>query len=179
MARRFFYDTEFIEYPPRLKDGRSRKGTIDLISIGIVSEEGKAFYAINSHFDPTMANQWVTDNVLSKLPERESPEWMSLPAIKKKVLDFLRPSEDDPVELWAYYADYDHVALCWLFGAMIELPEGMPMLTMDLKQLAQHLGDPDLPEQGEGEHDALEDAKWNLEVFKVLQDKARESDIVL
>lgn len=37
-------------------------------------------------------------------------------------------------ELYGYYSAYDHVALCWLFGKMIDLPKGFPMFTIDLKQ---------------------------------------------
>jgi hypothetical protein len=56
---KYFLDTEFIE------DGV----TIDLISIGIIAEDGREFYYINEEFDPTKASQWVVDNVLSKLPK--------------------------------------------------------------------------------------------------------------
>src|SRR4051812_12087398 len=55
---KFFLDTEFIE------DGV----TIDLISIGIVAEDGREYYAVSSEFDPTKASQWVKDNVLVHLP---------------------------------------------------------------------------------------------------------------
>jgi hypothetical protein len=37
-------------------------------------------------------------------------------------------------EFYAYYADYDWVAFCWLFGKMIDLPKGFPMYCKDLKQ---------------------------------------------
>ena len=40
-VRRYFYDTEFIE------DGT----TIDLVSIGIVDEAGREFYAVSTEFD--------------------------------------------------------------------------------------------------------------------------------
>ncbi len=55
---RFFYDCEFIE------DGR----TIDLVSIGVVGEDGREFYAVSTEFDPTRAGPWVRSNVLPKLP---------------------------------------------------------------------------------------------------------------
>ncbi len=40
---RYFYDCEFIE------DGR----TIELVSIGVVDENGREFYAVSTEFDPT------------------------------------------------------------------------------------------------------------------------------
>ena len=55
---RYFYDTEFIE------DGR----TIELVSIGIVAEDGREYYAVSTAFDPSKANAWVRENVLDKLP---------------------------------------------------------------------------------------------------------------
>ena len=54
---RYFFDTEFIE------DGR----TIDLISIGIVSSDGREYYAQSCEFDVNAANQWVWDNVYPHL----------------------------------------------------------------------------------------------------------------
>lgn len=37
-------------------------------------------------------------------------------------------------EFYAYYADYDWVVFCSLFGRMIDLPKGFPMYCKDLKQ---------------------------------------------
>ena len=51
---RFWFDTEFIE------DGH----TIDLISIGVVAEDGRGFYAESSECDLSRANPWVKENVL-------------------------------------------------------------------------------------------------------------------
>lgn len=163
---KYFYDTEFIE------DGK----TIDLISIGIVAEDGRTYYAISKEFKPKKASQWVKDNVLSKLPSRkisfyDSPRvkeewraWKSREQIKKDIIDFI--GEDKP-EFWAYYADYDHVALCQLFGKMIDLPKKYPMYTNDLKQLCMSKGNPKLPKI-DNEHNALDDAKWVKEMYKFL-----------
>lgn len=54
---RFWFDTEFIE------DGR----TIDLISIGVVSEDGRTYYAETTDWIPGKASKWVWDNVISHL----------------------------------------------------------------------------------------------------------------
>lgn len=54
---RYWYDTEFIE------DGR----TIDLISIGIVAEDGREYYAQRAEMCLDNASQWVRDNVLVHL----------------------------------------------------------------------------------------------------------------
>jgi hypothetical protein len=97
---------------------------------------------------------------------------MSYRDIAENLNRFLMPSESDPVEMWGYYADYDHVLLCWLFGRMVDLPAGMPMYTLDLRQYAYHLGDPALPVV-QGEHDALNDAKWNREVYLMLKENEK------
>lgn len=167
MARKFFYDTEFIEYP----------GCIDLISIGVVSEYGQTFYAISNEFDETKASDWVKGNVLAKLPPRTNSAWMSRHKIRNYLLDFLMPTKQNPIDLWAYYADYDHVVLCWLFGVMVGLPEGMPMYTRDIKQLCDSLGNPSLPQQGKGEHNALDDAIWNKKAFEFLGTRCNLQDI--
>lgn len=164
---KYFYDTEFIE------DGK----TIDLVSIGIIAEDGRTYYAISKEFNPKKADQWVKDNVLSKLPQRYSYSmfdshnmrekamgWKSRKQIKEDIIAFI--GEDKP-ELWAYYADYDHVVLCQLFGRMIDLPKNFPFYTRDIKQLCDSLGNPKLPDQ-ENEHNALDDAKWNMEAYEFL-----------
>ena len=51
---KYFLDTEFIE------DGK----TIDLISIGIVAEDGREYYAINSECDFPKANDWIKEKGL-------------------------------------------------------------------------------------------------------------------
>lgn len=161
---RYFYDTEFIE------DGK----TIDLISIDIVAEDGREYYAISTEFKKRKASQWVKDNVISKLPPRyvnpmyesprlreESRAWKSRNQIKSDIMDFI--GADKP-ELWAYYADYDHVALCQLFGRMMDLPSNFPMYTNDLKQLCNEKGNPKLP-KNQNEHSALDDAKWVKDMY--------------
>ena len=54
---RYYLDTEFIEYPC----------SIELISIGIVDEQGQAFYAELSDYDATHASDWVKENVIAHL----------------------------------------------------------------------------------------------------------------
>ena len=55
---RYFYDTEFIE------DG----STIELVSIGIVAEDGREFYAVSTEFDASNANEWAVSYTHLTLP---------------------------------------------------------------------------------------------------------------
>jgi 3' exoribonuclease, RNase T-like len=75
---------------------------------------------------------------------------------------------------WGYFADYDWVVFCQIFGTMSELPEWSPYYCFDLKQAAEHLGlhKSDLPKQDSKEHNALNDAQWNLKVYQFLKTKA-------
>ena len=166
---RYFLDTEFIERP----------GSIQLISIGIVSQDGRTFYAENVSFDERDADDWVRDNVLSKLRWRsaEGGEHLSacpnqvevcgtMTLIRDCLLDFF--SHDQSPEFWGYYADYDWVIFCWIFGKMIDLPKEFPMYCKDLKQLLDESGKDKIADP-EGEHNALVDAFWNRDLFNHLR----------
>ncbi|WP_059174445.1 3'-5' exoribonuclease domain-containing protein [Rhodococcus rhodochrous] len=185
---RYFYDTEFLE------DGR----TIELISIGIVAEDGREYYAVNSDMpvDRITKDDWLLNNVWPHLPlvgykaglqyvgngehavrtqqagtlDRTStlvrPKWV----IANEVREFLLVHTDNEreLELWADYGAYDHVALAQLWGQMIRLPKGLPMFTREFQQAWRDRGAPDLPDQTDGQHDALADARHLKVSFEYL-----------
>ena len=66
--------------------------------------------------------------------------------------------------------DYDWVALCQLFGTMMDLPEGWPMYCRDVKQLADDKGNPQLNSDNLKHHNALEDAIECRARWRVLQE---------
>jgi hypothetical protein len=194
------YDTEFIE------DG----STIGLISIGMVTEDGREYYAVASDapWGEIRKHDWLLRNVVPSLPvtSRKSLEGYCANSpntfprsgvsyvgpdltdtrvkprqvIANEVRDFIRG--DDPemlpyVELWADYAAYDHVALCQLWGTMMQLPEGIPMWTHDLQQEAGRLGVtkrlPPLP--GATAHNALDDAREVMHRLRWLRARTADS----
>lgn len=181
---RFWYDTEFLE------DGR----TIDLISIGMVAENGSEFYAVSSEFDQARARKhpFLAEHVLPHLPGAyvntgtEDHVWMLDPRgprvmyrdlLRIKLLDFIslalsdtfESDENRGVELRAWYGAYDHVALMQLWGSMIAKPDVLPMWTYDLRQRWQELGQPEpKPAQEGDEHNALADARWNRALDRML-----------
>lgn len=155
---RFFYDCEFIE------DGV----TIDLISIGVVAEDGTEFYAVSTEFDQNKAGPWVRKYVLPKLPSPGDRVWRNRAKIRDDLFEFLRP-QDRKVELWAWYAAYDHVAFAQLWGAMPNLPESLPRSTKELRQRWEDLGSPELPKPPADAHSALADARHNLARWKALE----------
>jgi hypothetical protein len=150
---KIFFDTEFIE------DGK----TIDLISIGLIREDGRRFYAENSECDRDRASDWVKTNVFPHLSDGQS--LMTRKEIAEAVVDFA----GEKPEFWAYYADYDWVVLCQLFGTMMDLPKGWPMFCLDVKQMCVQKGNPRLPAQNSVEHAALADAVWTKEAFEFLE----------
>jgi hypothetical protein len=155
---RFFYDTEFIE------DGL----TIDLVSIGVVDEDGREFYAVSTEFDPDKAGPWVRENVLDKLPAPADKAWRDRASIREDLMKFLSP-RGESVELWAWFAAYDHVALAQLWGAMPALPRQLPRFTRDLRQRWEDVGKPVLPAPPTDAHDALADARHNLARWQVIE----------
>lgn len=157
---KYFFDTEFIE------DGK----TIDLISIGIVADDGREYYAINCECDWSKASDWVRKNVLDTLNADPQPQYtVKRKDIAREVLAFCDSKEYGRPEFWGYYADYDWVVFCQLWGTMMNLPKEFPKYCRDIKQLCDSLGNPKLPEQGKGEHHALADARWNRSAWEYLQ----------
>lgn len=250
---KYFYDCEFLEGTQKKKFWWGNTvPTIDLISIGIVSEDGREFYAINKDFNLKEAwNRfdlkkfedtfhhtkvyWIRENVLKpifkELSEKEQFEswawgghfsYKELKRLLKKygktnkqiakdICSFIdaRGNKENPndwfypsdgscypkevftknVEFYGYYSAYDHVALCWLFGKMIDLPTGFPMYTIDLKQELDRIADleslctnisfkdclndiknhKEFPKQT-NDHNSLSDAKFNFELYKFLNE---------
>ena len=83
IVMKYFLDTEFIE-------GSSM---IELISIGIVAEDGRTYYAINGECNFDHASDWVKNNVLIKLPPNDSFDWKMRATIKEEILSFIIPDE--------------------------------------------------------------------------------------
>ena len=170
MVYRYFYDCEFIE------DGR----TIDLVSIGVVDEHGREFYAVSTEFDDRAAVPWVRRNVLDRLPSPSDQAWRSRERIREDLLAFLveplRESPGNEMELWAWFAAYDHVALAQLWGQMPALPRAIPRFTKDLRQRWDDLGRPPLPNSVGDRHDALVDARHNLARWETMMAERRQLD---
>jgi hypothetical protein len=177
-AVKYFYDCEFLE------DGRS----VELISIGIVAEEdGRAYHAVNwdAPWKRIAQESLLAMNVAPSLPRLRGVRRLQAgrrnrlavdfgdPLMKRRariaddVRTFLLAGGPDP-ELWADYGAYQHVALCKLFGSMIDLPPGMPTWTHDLRGLVEQAGNPDLPGQPAGPHTALEDARHVKALYDLL-----------
>ena len=116
-AVRYFYDTEFIE------DGT----VIDLVSIGVVAEDGREFYAIHRVRRTRPATGYAATSCRCCRRGRtrrgcrgrrsavdSSTSWFPTTG-RGLAAGAKRP------ELWAWVGAYDHVALAQLWGDMTEL----------------------------------------------------------
>jgi len=146
---RYFIDTEFIDFG---KPGADIPHKVELLSLGIVSEDGREWYAESSK-----AREWYADaerfqgglllqeNVL---PDLLGEPLMSLDEMKRDIYHWI--GEDPDISFYGWYADYDWVLFCQLFGRMVDLPEHFPRYCRDLKQLCDMLDPVPLPPKPEG-----------------------------
>jgi hypothetical protein len=103
---RYFYDTEFLE------DGK----TIELISIGIVAEDGREYYAVNADaplrrkwWSPWRRTRierhdWLMSNVVPSLPQPHGDWIQQMP--KKWLIDFNNPAVKDRSDIADEVADF-------------------------------------------------------------------------
>lgn len=184
---RIYYDLEFVE----------NGVTIDPVSIGMVAEDGRRLYRVfdsRMTIDALVRDDWLRTNVAPGLPiELDGPlnggvwRWywdlehedvdsvVDRHQIAADVKTFIQLTPD--VQLWSWYGAYDHVALCQLWGRMVDLPDGIPMWTNDLQQEIVRLGvgpeDAGYPEQGWDAHNALADAEYHMELGEYLRERGR------
>lgn len=156
--RHFFMDTEFMD------SHEGAHGEIDLISIGIVDEQGRTYYAINKEADFSGANYFVQTHVMDKLPDRSSPEWKSAAQIRAEVTAFLMPDDKEP-HVWTWYGATDQVLFVWLLGGFPDVPAKSLKVVRDLKfalPFFEAVGGLEIPAPPEPEnaHHALADAQW-------------------
>lgn len=181
---KIYYDTEFLE------NGK----TIELISIGMVREDGAEYYAINSDvfWEGILRHEWLRDNVVPHLPIEQGELDLLHPDVKAKsviaqeveafLLDCLKVEDvgiSDELELWSWYAAYDYVALCQLWGRMALLPDFIPQYTNDIRTLLQIFGTPETKVQ-ESNHNALADAHYHKRLYdNIVQHARRKFKIAL
>ena len=168
---KYTYDFEFLE------DGK----TIDPISMGMVNmDTGSELYMVFNDFDTRRVSQnwWLMENVMTSIDHEKFivADFQGAPMVRDiyvtdkaavskaqgamMLLDFVQGDND--IEWWNWYGAYDHVALCQLFGKMIDLPKGWPMYSNDIKQLHKEAEWCKMPQQPSGKHNALDDARFNV-----------------
>ena len=171
---KIYVDSEFID------DGK----TVDLISLAMVAEDGRELYLQSVEFNEQNASPWVQDNVIDhlvmcpccghqvnhengKCRHKHCP-WRTRIQIAHEVAMFCDPEKYGKPEFIGWCSGYDWVALCQLYGTMMDIPAGWPHYIKDLQFVldVQGITDDMLPQQETGLHNALADAKhiqllWN------------------
>lgn len=154
---RVYMDWEFLE------TGNS----IYPISVGMVTDSGKELYYVfkDAPWDLIAEHDWLSANVVPYL-KADKFNLADTKTIRYEVSTFLQTASivdryNTSLELWGWYSAYDHVCLGQLFGAMVNLPDFVPMYTNDMKQEADRLKVtiPDMRVAGELMHNALDDAR--------------------
>lgn len=177
-----YYDSEFID----------TGGVIVPVSIGFHREDGEELYRIwqsEITINQAARNPWMRENVLPSLPleigtgvheglwgfDHDHPDFACVKRpheIRTDVEAFLS-EPDRPVTLWAWWAPYDFVLYAQLWGKMLDIPRLLPSHTCDLRQEHLRLGEPQLPRQKEGKHNALADARHNRVIHETLREVER------
>lgn len=124
------------------------------ISIGIVSEDGKKFYAEFTDYDKSQCDDWIKDNVINKLKfelelgehfwEREHDRNVEAICNRECVSYWLNKwlSQFDTIQFVSDVCHYDFVLLIDLLtngGTALDLPENISAVCHDLNMdIARH-----------------------------------------
>jgi hypothetical protein len=172
---RLFFDTEFT--------GLHQNTT--LISIGIISEDGKAyFYAEFDDYDKSQVDDWIKENVMKNLISNKPDVSKNLVKgdkahVKAKLEEFLNSFEGKQIEMWADVLAYDWVLFCELFGGAMNIPKNIDYSPFELCTLFKAKNvDPDISREeftgidpGGNKHNALFDAEVGRRCYLKLMNK--------
>ena len=175
---KIFFDTEFT--------GLHQKTT--LISIGLVSECGKTFYAELTDYDKSQIDEWLQTNVINNLMLDEKIHGdkgnFSLIdcryvgnnfGLKHILTEWL--SQFESVEIWSDCLSYDWVLFNQIFGHAFNIPKNVYYIPFDICTLFYAKGiDADINRQefsemteGSQKHNSLWDAEVIRQCFVKLQ----------
>ena len=168
-----FFDTEFT--------GLHQKTT--LISIGLISDCGKTFYAELTDYDKSQVDDWINNNVISNLTMTEDDNaaflgsWR-LVADSKTVKEALTKwfEQFEQVEIWSDCLSYDWVLFNQIFGHAFNIPNNIYYIPFDICTLFKAKGiDPDISreefsdmKENSQKHNALWDAKVIKRCYELL-----------
>ena len=164
-----------------------------LISLGLVSECGKKFYAEFTDYDENQVDEWLQNNVINNLKFKEdillgnadgyyvygenyTEIYGSSEIIKIEIEKWI--SQFENVEIWSDCLSYDWVLFNQIFGHAFNIPKNVYYIPFDICTLMKVKGvDPDVSRESfignsiQGEkHNALYDA----EVIKACYEKLAE-----
>lgn len=169
---KIFFDCEFT--------GLHQKTT--LISIGLISECGKTFYAELTDYDESQINEWLQKNVIDKLTLQNegyvgSYDCMNvrgdMELLQTNLRDWL--NQFGKVEIWSDCLAYDWVLFNNIFGGAFSIPDNVYYIPFDLCTLFKVYGfDPDISREefsGMDSETEKHNALWDAKVIKACYDK--------
>lgn len=154
---RYFLDAEFI----------NERECFELVSLGVVSEDGRELYGVNTEARTEYASAFMRAHVLPSLLDTYHAERvvMGSPVQLAIALSwFINPYQRN--QFWGYHGAYAWVLMTRLFRGH---PTGWPRSCFELKQRWVELGYPALPAKPEGLHHALVNARWNACCYDILE----------
>jgi hypothetical protein len=182
-ATKVFLDTEFTGL---------RKDTT-LISIGLVSECGKKFYAEFLDYNKSQVDDWIRDNVISKLRlsgyinesnneffyRNNDPLNFEVIGLKWMIAKHLESwfSQFEFVEIWSDTLAFDWTLFVDIFGTAFDIPENVYYIPFDIATAFKIAGiDPDISREkyAYGEHYSempKHNALWDAETIKACYEK--------
>lgn len=174
----YFLDTEFTCLP--------WDGTAELISIGIVDENDREYYACLNDFSAESVSLFVEQNIIPYLPyisERKSRQ-----VVSEELFEFISAEPEPPGQIWCLfptedelkewgfkegeipnviekYGDIDLQLLEDLLG--FRYPADWPGTGSNLVPIMNKLKEKERVPDNEQIHNALADARWNKKVWEV------------
>jgi len=129
---KIFFDTEFT--------GLHKDTT--LVSIGMIDENGRSFYAEFSDYDKDQCDDWIKENVIKHLylgnyehieiSDNHTSVYGNKKFIKEKVEKWL--SEYNEIDLISDCCHYDMVLFIDIFGSAFDLPKNVNPACHDINQ---------------------------------------------
>lgn len=179
---RLFFDTEFT--------GLHKDTT--LISIGIVSEDGRSFYAEFTDYDKSQVNDWVKENVISKLSILNLGFDTYLPPFSKdyclvrgttetikneleKWLSYFK----EGIEIWSDCLAYDWVLFCDIFGGAQNIPENIYYIPFDICTLFKIKDiDPDISREEFTDNEILHSYSTECDIESVKHNSLYDAKVI-
>lgn len=177
---KIFFDTEFTGL---------HKNT-NLISIGLVDENNRAFYAEFTDYDTTQIDNWINENVINNLifdHTNLTPRYKEIckEYYKKELfigdISFIKTHLEswlrgyNYIEMWSDCLSYDWILFNDIWGHAFNIPKNIYYIPFDICTLFKIKGiDPDINREefcgwtAEAKHNALWDAVVIKECYRKL-----------
>ena len=169
MKTKLFFDTEFT--------GLHKNTT--LISIGIISENDRVFYAELTDYDKSQVDEWIEKHVIKNLFLNENNQMQTANKyfiktthsdLKEHLSSWLQ-SFDNTIEVWSDCLAYDWVLFNDIFGTAFDIPKNVYYIPFDISTYFQLKGiNPDIHREDfvKDRIDSIEQTCSNLGISNII-----------